>query len=98
MPVKWDAPPEPIPSWLDAAVEITKHNDAPKIGSARFAPLCVGVLLGLGCSLEGALGVTANAMNECANGTRYRGGNFGGWKITKGFAEAYKKRRGKPSP
>lgn len=98
MPVKWDAPPEPIPSWLDPACEITKHNDAPKIGRERFAPMSVEILLALGCSLFGAVSVTANSMNECANGTAYRAFNFGGWKIYQSFASEYARKRGKPSP
>lgn len=98
MVVKWDLPPEPIPSWLDPACEVTRHNDAPKIGSTAFAPLASGILLSLGCSLFGAISVTGNSMSECANGTRYRAKNFGGWKVYEPFAREYLRTHGKPTP
>ncbi len=89
MPVKWDLPPEPIPSWLDPALEVTPQNDAPKPTIDEFIPMLVDLCLELGCDLPQAVGVAANALSEVGYQLHYRGNNLGGWKIWKDSAEGY---------
>jgi len=85
---KWNEPKGPIPHWLDAADEVTR--DDPKLGKSEFIVACVDALLALGCSIEQACGVTANALNETGWGQFYRANNLGGWKLTKAGAEAFR--------
>lgn len=78
---KWDLPPEPIPSWLLAENEVT--DNPPKLTKSEFILQSLKALILLGCSIEGAFGVLANAINESAWGQSYKAHNVGGWKMYK---------------
>lgn len=95
MIVKWDLPPEPVPAWLDPALEITEENDAPKPTLEEFIPMLVDLCLGLGCDLPQAVGVAANALSEVGYKLKYRGNNLGGWKIGKDSAAGYAAKYGR---
>jgi hypothetical protein len=89
MIVKWDLPPEPIPSWLDPTLEITESNDTPKPTLAEFIPMLVDLCLDLGCTLPQSVGVAANALSEVGYKLRYRGNNLMGWKLFESSAQGY---------
>lgn len=89
------SPAKPIPAWLDPAMEV----------SARGAPCnihewhvqTVDLALGLGCDIEQALSVTAYFSVETEGGKHIVGNGWGQVKITKNFAEMYKKQCGENS-
>lgn len=83
---KWTGELADPPFWLDARLEVTSRNDAPKLPTPEFLVQSVAALRAAGCDLDQALDVTANAVNETGWGKHYRGWNLGGWKITKGTA------------
>lgn len=95
MPVKWDLPPEPIPSWLDPATEVLAEHEPPKADKYPFALRCVDVLLAMGLTHQQAFEVAANAVVETGWGQHYRAFNLGGWKIRKDFVDAYLKKFGR---
>lgn len=90
---KWNEPPEPTPSWLDAAQEVT--HEEPKLSKNEFVLTCIRALIQLGCTEAQALSVVANSINETGWGQYYRANNLGGWKITKVGAESYRRDHGK---
>jgi hypothetical protein len=79
--VKWNLPPEPVPSWLDKMSEVTYNP--PKLSKKDFILQSLKALIALGCSIEGAFGVLANSINETGWGQSYRAFNLGGWKMYK---------------
>lgn len=93
--VKWDLPPEPIPSWLDPSKEVTSTNDGAKPTIDVFIPGAVDSLLSLGCSMPQATEVAANTISEIGYKLKYRANNCGGWKINKDSAQGYEKKHGK---
>jgi len=99
MPEKWNEPPEPAPSWLDAGFEIKESKQdtwqllPEKERKAEFIKLCVVALMKLGCSFEQAMEVTANSITETGWGYHFTAWNLGGVKITKPYADAYRKAR-----
>lgn len=95
MAVKWDLPPEPIPSWLDPLTEITEENDAPKPPLSVLIPLIIDACLALGCNIIQALGVAANVMSEIGWHSAFRGCNLGGVKIWESSVKGYIKKYGK---
>lgn len=96
-----------IPSWLDESVEI-KTPDQPTYFSVLSPQkkACGFILLSLkslieidskenfGLSLLQMLDVIGNSIVETGWGLKWRGWNFGGWKIHKDFVESYKKANG----
>lgn len=95
--LKWDLPKGPPPSWLDAKDERTT-DASPRLGRHAFVVACVDALIDRGCTPAQAADVTANSVNETGGGRFYRQYNLGGWKITKAYAEAYRKMHGKGPP
>lgn len=93
--MKWDLPPGPVPSWLDASMEVLAVHEPPKLPRDVFVLRCVDVLVELGLSLELAWTITANAIVETGWGQAYRGWNLGGWKLWKADADAYFKKHGR---
>ena len=91
---KWDLPPEPIPSWLDPATEITRVEGTRPAKGPPFVVAVMTACLALGCTPRQAADVTANAINETGWGGKYAGWNLGGWKIRKPYVDAYKKLHG----
>lgn len=87
--LKWTEPKRPPPGWLKTDDEIT-HEDVHRYPVDRFVVECMEACLRLGCDVQQAAGVTANARNESANGQSYRCFNLGGWKITKAYADKYR--------
>ena len=85
--MKWNEPPEPIPSWLDPAMEVL--HDPPKLAKPDFIVACIDACVADGCDVVQAIGVTANSCNETGYGQFFRGDNLGGWKITKDGAISY---------
>lgn len=94
MPSKWTEPKPPTPSWLGE--EVTERP-AP-MTREEFTASCVDILRSLGIPLWQAFEITANSINETGGDGRYRGNNLGGWKITKGYAQAYLTKHGKKPP
>jgi len=94
---KWNEPKGPPPSHLDLADEIT-HEDVHRFSKDRFAVECMEACLRLGCAPKQAAGVTANVLNESAWGQACRAHNYGGWKLFKPYAAAYRKAHGKGPP
>jgi hypothetical protein len=95
--MKWNLPPTTPPSWLDPTREISRENDQSKLGNrGRFIGCLVDTLLSLGLDLWGAFEVCGNTILETRYGELYHAWNLGGWKITKGQAEALAKLLGHP--
>lgn len=101
MVVKWNEPPEPIPSWLDPADEITDANDTKPVQWKTmskeqlrivFVLACFDALRSLGMTPAQALDILANAVVETGWGMYFRGWNLGGWKINKSDVTAAKAR------
>lgn len=95
MTVKWDLPPEPVPSWLDPALEITEATDTPKPPIGVFIPMLTDLCLTLGCDLPQATGVAANSLSEVGFRLKYRGDNLGGWKLNEDSAKGFFQRFGR---
>lgn len=83
---KWNEPIGDPPFWLDKNREITAEMEPAKPAKGAFILLCISALLNLGCSIDQALAIAANAMVETGWGRYYKAWNLGGWKITKGTA------------
>jgi hypothetical protein len=96
-----------IPSWLDESAEIKKPDQPeyflklnPQQKSCMFILLSLKSLIEInnkesfGLSLLQMLDVIGNAIIETGWGLKWRGWNFGGWKISKDFVESYKKTHG----
>jgi len=83
---KWTGDLAPPPFWLVPSLEVTSEQDAPKLPRGKFVLACLAALLAQHLSLDLALGVAANTMNETGWGRYYHGDNLGGWKINKGTA------------
>ena len=104
MPEKWNEPPEPVPSWLDPGLEVKDSNqDAwellpEKERKAEFVKLCMIALIKLGCTFEQAEEVTANSVTETGWGEHFTAWNLGGVKITKAYADEYKRSHGGIGP
>lgn len=94
---KFDSPLAPVPSWLDPAAEI---HDPPTIHLEPypFALFCVDGLVAAGAPLFRAFEVAAHFMTETGRGKAFRANNLGGVKATQTWAEAYRKRTGRPAP
>ena len=85
------------PTWLNPAKEITASdqpvwfsslNDQDK--ASAFIKMCMASLLKQNLSPEQALEVTANMIAETGWGRKWRGFNFGGWKINQEYVRTYK--------
>ena len=93
-----------IPSWLDPAAEIVNNDQSQAYKDLDAITKSIVFIL---CSFqaiktanpklttEQIFWVIGNAIAETGWGRLWRGYNFGGWKITKDFAEGYKKKTGK---
>ena len=97
MPRKSTAAYEGPPPWLDAAAE-RPILASPTFVKPRFIRACMEGLLAAGCSPWQAAQVAANAMGEAAWGAKCFHANPYGWKITKGYADAFKARTGQSAP
>jgi len=93
---KYDGPLAPPPSWLDPASEV--HDGYPSLATGPWLELVVAELRALGLTLPQAFEVAAIQAHESDWGRQYRGNNLGGVKATKGWANAYAARTGKPAP
>lgn len=93
---KYDGPLGPVPSWLDPAAEM--QGGFPERPVGPWLELVVGELLKLGLTLAQAFEVAAIQAHESGWGQEYGGNNLGGVKITRAYAESYKRRTGKPAP
>ena len=80
---KWTGPMQAPPFWLVPALEVTEDSEPPKMSRSEFILRCIAALLSLGCDIDQAFGVVANAINETGWGRFYRAFNLGGWKIWK---------------
>ena len=80
---KWTGDLQPPPFWLNPAREVTAAMEPPKLGRGAFVVRCLTALLAEDCSLDQAMGVAGNTMNETGFGKYYRGNNLGGVKIWK---------------
>ena len=93
MPVKWNEPRGPQPSWLDLAYEVV--DPSPKLTPVKFVIALVEELQRQGVPVWQAFEVAGNSLNETALGQKYKGNNLGGWKITKSGAEAFERKHGR---
>lgn len=96
-PAKSTAPYAGPPAWLDAATELPLPRES-GYGRERFVVECMAALLARGCSPRQAAEVTANASGEASHGRAVWHGNAGGWKITKAYADGYRKAHGGACP
>lgn len=94
---KWNEPPEPVPSWLDPANEVTTATDTKpsswksmSLGELRpvFTIACYIALRNLGLAPWQAVEVLGNAVVETGWGQFFRAWNLGGWKIRKTDVDA----------
>lgn len=101
---KWNEPPEPVPSWLDPANEVTTATDtkpaawkAMSLGELRpaFVIACYIALRNLGLTPWQAVEVLGNAVVETGWGQFFRAWNLGGWKIRKADVDVLKAKRKK---
>jgi hypothetical protein len=74
-------PPEKLPFFLNPVREIVQEPPHPDL--VTFVLLVLTTLLGLGCSLDHALGIASNTMLETGWGRFYKGWNLGGVKVKK---------------
>lgn len=97
MPRKSTAPYLGPPAWLDPAAElpITRESFADR---NAFCADTMRDLLGLELTPAQAADVAANVAGETGWGRAWTNGNGGGWKITRGYADAHKARTGTPAP
>ncbi len=92
---KYEGPLAPVPTWLDPAAEV--HDGRPSLATGPWLELLVTELLALGLTLPQAFEVAATFAHETGWGRAYRGNNLGGVKATKGWANGYAARTGKPA-
>lgn len=96
-PRKSTAPYQGPPSWLDPAAEVPlTRPDFPDRNT--FVASSMRELLARGLTVAQAAEVVANAAGESAWGSKSWNGNGGGWKITRGHADAFKRRTGRSAP
>lgn len=94
-----------ILNWLDPAKEI-KIPDQPGDYAAlhdieksiQFMLWCLSSLLGSGLTPKEALWVISNFISETGWGKKWKGNNFGGWKITEAYVKEYKASHNGESP
>lgn len=86
-----------IPAWLDPTKEI-KNPDQPEWyanlpdieKSIQFMLWCLSVLRSAGLTPKESLWVIANFISETGWGKKWKGNNFGGWKITESYVNEYR--------
>lgn len=83
MSEQWSGPLAPPPFWLNPAHETLATDEPPKMAKPEFVLACLAALVALGCDIEQAIGVAANAVSETGWGQKYRGWNLGGVKANK---------------
>lgn len=93
MPTKSTAPYSGPPSWLDPLKELPLSK-APHYVWADVVRECMANLIASEVPVRMAAGVIANMANESARGRSIWYGNAGGWKITRAYAEEYKRKNG----
>lgn len=96
MPRKSTAPYLGPPSWLDPAAEHPLTRE-PFADRNAFCVETMRDLIALGLTPTQAADVASNVAGETAWGRAWICGNGGGWKITRGFADAHKARLGVPA-
>lgn len=85
---QWTGPLQDPPFWLNPDLEWTEADEPEKYDKAHFVIRCIAILLDLGCNIEQAIGVTANAVAETGWGKHYRANNLGGVKANRNNTSA----------
>lgn len=93
MPRKSTAPFTGPPSWLDPAAEVPMRGER-FADRNDFVLSTMRDLIALGLSPAQSADVAANVAVEASWGQDWYCGNGGGWKITKSYADAFKRRTG----
>lgn len=97
MPVKSTAPYTGPPSWLDPSAEVPMRAERFS-GRGDFCTSTMRDLLALRLTPAQAAEVAANVAVETGWGANWYCGNGGGWKITRSYADAFKRREGHAAP